>query len=67
MSTEKHYLDGDLDTHEAFLASQRTPLIWQIIERLSSHLRRKPGSDTLEPDLSHSPGSPSIYKSVRLR
>ena len=66
MKIEKHYRDGDLSTHEAFIASQPTPLIWKIIESLASRLR--PQSDTQAQDLEQArSGSPSIYKSVRLR
>ncbi len=66
MLNDKHYLDGDLDTHAAFIAAQPTPLIWKIIEALSSRLRSRPAAQ--DPETVQAPaGSPSIYKSVRLR
>lgn len=67
MLHEKSYQDGDLSTHEAFLASQRTPLIWQIIEKLSVRLRPQSRVETLDADQDRATGTPSIYKSVRLR
>lgn len=67
MLNEKHYQDGDMSTHEAFIASQRTPFIWQIIEKLSGRLRLQSRDESLGSEQAHKPGTPSIYKSVRLR
>ncbi len=66
MLNDKHYQDGGLDTHAAFIAAQPTPLIWKIIEALTSRLRPQPAAQAQESEQAHA-GSASIYKSVRLR
>lgn len=60
MLDEKFYQDGDLDARRA------TPLIWKMIEALSSRLRPQPAAPAPEMEQARA-GSPSIYKSARLR
>ncbi|HWQ84921.1 MAG TPA: hypothetical protein VN363_10150 [Anaerolineales bacterium] len=66
MSDEKHYRDGDLDTHAAFLAAQPTPLIWKFITAMAERLRPQETAVAQDPEQAR-PGAPAIYKSVRLR
>ena len=67
MGNEKHYHDGDMSTHEAFIASQRVPLIWKILESLARRNRTAPKQAAIDPEQARAVGSTTIYKSVRLR
>ena len=67
MGNEKHYRDGDMSTHEAFIASQRAPLIWKILESLARRGRTASKQAAIDPEQARAVGSTTIYKSVRLR
>lgn len=67
MGNEKHYRDGDMSTHEAFIASQRVPLIWKILESLARRSRTAPYRADMDPEQLRAVASTTIYKSVRLR
>lgn len=67
MRNEKQFRDGDLSTHEAFIASQRSPLLWKIVEALAGRLRPQPDLQAQDPEQGSAAGLHSIYQSVRLR
>ena len=67
MGNEKHYRDGDMSTHEAFIASQRTPLIWKILDAMARRAHRASGQAGMDSEQARAVGSTTIYKSVRLR